>query len=172
MKCPYCGRPDSRVIDSRTTDDGTVIRRRRMCAGCGRRFTTYERAEAEPLLVVKKDGRREPFTRQKILAGVLKACEKRPIPISRIEELVDRVERAIRARAEPEVPSRVIGELVMAELRHLDPVAYVRFASVYREFKDVTGFVQEVQGLLADRRDWRHGEQAHLDLYDPHGRDQ
>ena len=171
MKCPFCGRPDSRVIDSRTTDEGTVIRRRRLCPGCGRRFTTYERADAVPLMVVKKDGRREPFSRQKVLAGILKACEKRPIPMSRIEELVDRVERTIRTRAEPEVSSALIGELVMAELRRLDPVAYVRFASVYREFKDVSGFVREVQGLLADRRGVRH-EQGSLELYEPDGRDQ
>ena len=171
MRCPFCSHPDSRVIDSRTTDEGNVIRRRRLCPACGRRFTTYERAETLPLVVVKKDGRREPFAREKVLAGILKACEKRPIPMSRIEELVDRVEGAIRTRAEPEVSSTFIGELVMAELRRLDPVAYVRFASVYREFKDVSGFMREVQGLLADRRSVRH-EQGRLGLYEPDGRDQ
>lgn len=128
------------------------MRRRRECPACGRRFTTYERLEELPLMVVKKDGRREPFSRQKVLAGVMKACEKRPIPAVRIEELVDRVERAVRGQGEVEVPSRLIGELVMAELRRLDPVAYVRFASVYREFKDVTGFVAEVEQLLGKRR--------------------
>lgn len=148
MRCPFCQEPDTRVIDSRLTDEGAAVRRRRECPRCGRRFTTYERVEEIPLMVVKKDGRREPFSRQKVLAGVMKACQKRPIPMERIEELVSRVERAVRALGEPEVSSRFIGERVMAELRELDPVAYVRFASVYREFQDVTGFVAEVKQFL------------------------
>lgn len=152
MKCPFCSEPDTRVVDSRLTDEGSAVRRRRECPRCGRRFTTYERVEEGPLLVVKKDGRREPFSRQKVLAGVMKACEKRPIPVAAMEELVDRVERAVRAQGEPEVSSRFIGELVMDELRRLDAVAYVRFASVYREFQDVTGFVAEIEQLLGRRQ--------------------
>ncbi len=171
MRCPACGKTDTRVIDSRAVEEGAVIRRRRQCGTCGHRFTTYERIETVPLMVVKKDGRREPFSREKILAGVLKACEKRPIAMARIEALVDRVEQAVRREAEGEVPSSAIGELVMRELRQLDPVAYIRFASVYREFKDVTGFVDAVQGLLGDRRRGRY-EQGDLGLYDPDRGDQ
>ncbi|WP_324670253.1 transcriptional regulator NrdR [Geochorda subterranea] len=148
MRCPFCSEPDTRVIDSRLTEEGAAVRRRRECPRCGRRFTTYERVEEIPLMVVKKDGRREPFSRQKVLAGVMKACEKRPIPVARIEELVSRVEEAVRTQGEYEVPSRLIGERVMEELRQLDPVAYVRFASVYRDFQDVTGFVAEVRQFL------------------------
>ncbi|MBE3597678.1 MAG: transcriptional repressor NrdR [Limnochordaceae bacterium] len=153
MKCPYCGEPDTRVVDSRLTEEGAAVRRRRECPGCGRRFTTYERLEEPPLLVVKKDGRREVFSRAKILAGVLKACEKRPIRMDQVEDLVGRVERAVRQQfgGAGEVPSAAIGERVMDELRRLDAVAYVRFASVYREFKDVSGFVAEVEGLLGRR---------------------
>lgn len=151
MNCPFCSRPDTRVVDSRLTDEGAAVRRRRECPRCGRRFTTYERVEEAPLMVVKKDGRREPFSRQKVLAGVMKACEKRPVPMAVMEELVDRVERAAREQGESEVSSRFIGERVMEELRRIDPVAYVRFASVYREFKDVTGFVAEVEQLLGRR---------------------
>lgn len=152
MRCPFCSEPDTRVVDSRLTDEGSAVRRRRECPRCGRRFTTYERVEEVPLMVVKKDGRREPFSRQKVLAGVMKACEKRPIAVARMEELVDRVERAVRSQGEPEVSSRFIGELVMEELRRLDPVAYVRFASVYREFQDVTGFVTEIEQFLGRRQ--------------------
>lgn len=163
MRCPYCGEGDTRVIDSRLTGEGGTVRRRRECGRCGRRFTTYERPEETPLLVVKKDGRREVFSRSKILAGVLKACEKRPVPADQIEALVDRVERLARQEVveSNEIPSRRIGELVMQGLRALDPVAYVRFASVYREFKDVAGFVAEVEGLLgADRSRRQRREQA------------
>lgn len=167
-----CGRPDSRVVDSRTIEDGSVIRRRRQCVICRRRFTTYERVEAQPLMVVKKDGRREPFSRQKVLAGILKACEKRPVPMSRLEGLVDRVEQAVRARTTTEVSSSVIGELVMQELRQLDPVAYVRFASVYREFQDVGGFVREIEELLRASRRPGHHEQSLLDFYEPDRRGQ
>ena len=147
MKCPYCGRSDSRVLDSRPVLDGTSIRRRRECPHCGRRFTTYEKVEETPFLVVKKDGRREAFDRQKILKGVLTACEKRPVPLKDLEELVDRVETLIRRTYEDEVPSSAIGEAVMEELRRLDEVAYIRFASVYRQFTDIERFREEIERL-------------------------
>ncbi|HHY47199.1 MAG TPA: transcriptional repressor NrdR [Firmicutes bacterium] len=151
MKCPYCGATDSKVVDSRTTDDGTAIRRRRECSNCERRFTTYEVIEEIPLVVVKKDGRREHFDRNKILSGLLKACEKRPVPLARLESLVDDVEREIRKTSEGEVSSTQIGELVMERLRGIDEVAYVRFASVYRQFKDIDRFIDELQRLLRNR---------------------
>jgi len=138
---------DSKVLDSRQTEEGASIRRRRECTACGKRFTTYERLEEIPLMVVKKDGRREPFARSKILNGILRACEKRPISLQTIEEMVDKVEKQVRANLEPEVSSGTIGELVMDYLRELDDVAYVRFASVYRQFKDVDRFIEEVQQL-------------------------
>ncbi|MCL6451355.1 MAG: transcriptional regulator NrdR [Acetobacteraceae bacterium] len=151
MKCPFCGHPDSRVLDSRPTDEGTVIRRRRECPGCGRRFTTYEKAEQAPLLVVKRDGRREPFDRGKILAGLVKACEKRPVPLATLEALARDVEREVKGAFEQEVPSRQIGEQVMNRLRAVDEVAYVRFASVYRQFTDINGFMEELERLIRDR---------------------
>lgn len=147
MRCPFCGRIESRVLDSRALDGGVSIRRRRECLGCARRFTTYERVEESPLLVVKKDGRREAFDRNKILAGMRKACEKRPIPTAVLEDLADRIELEIRNLAVPEIPSREIGERVMRILRQTDEVAYVRFASVYREFKDLATFRQELEAL-------------------------
>lgn len=147
MRCPYCLNMDSKVLDSRQTEEGASIRRRRECTACGKRFTTYERLEEIPLMVVKKDGRREPFARSKILNGILRACEKRPISLQTIEEMVDKVEKQVRANLEPEVSSGTIGELVMDYLRELDDVAYVRFASVYRQFKDVDRFIEEVQQL-------------------------
>ncbi|NLG80788.1 MAG: transcriptional repressor NrdR [Firmicutes bacterium] len=148
MKCPYCGHPDSRVVDSRATDEGSAIRRRRECISCERRFTTYEVVDEVPLMVVKKDGRREPFNRNKILTGLMKACQKRPVPMSVLEEITSDVERELRGRLEREVSSREIGEMVIRRLRDLDKVAYVRFASVYREFKDIDTFMDELKKLL------------------------
>jgi len=151
MKCPFCQDLDNRVIDSRLTKDADVIRRRRECGKCSRRFTTYERVEEMLPMVVKKDGRREVFDRPKIIAGLKRACEKRPVSMSTIEELADRVERALQERTEKEVPSSAIGEMVMRELHKLDKVAYVRFASVYRSFKDVEEFMRELQQLIKER---------------------
>ncbi|MGE5571951.1 MAG: transcriptional regulator NrdR [Bacteroidota bacterium] len=148
MKCPYCGHPDSRVVDSRATDEGSAIRRRRECVSCERRFTTYEVVDEVPLMVVKKDGRREPFNRNKILTGLMKACQKRPVPMGVLEEITGDVERELRGRLEREVSSRDIGEMVIRRLRDLDKVAYVRFASVYREFKDIDTFMDELKKLL------------------------
>lgn len=152
MKCPFCPRNDSKVIDSRLSKDGLIIRRRRECEGCGKRFTTYERVE-EPLpAVVKKDGRREPFDRAKIAAGIKKACEKRPVSTETIDSVVDRIERWALEYGEPEIQSKVIGERVMKELHALDEVAYVRFASVYRSFKDIGEFMNELSELLGSER--------------------
>ncbi|MEK7850207.1 MAG: transcriptional regulator NrdR [Candidatus Omnitrophota bacterium] len=148
MKCPFCGHVDDKVIDSRASSEGSSVRRRRECLACGKRFTTYEVVEEMPLLVVKKDGRRQPFDRKKISNGVQKACEKRPISSQRIEELVTFVEREIYRKFEREVSSRDIGSLLMDKLALLDEVAYVRFASVYRQFKDVNQFMSELKGLL------------------------
>jgi transcriptional repressor NrdR len=152
MKCPFCHDLENRVIDSRLTKDGGVIRRRRECFQCKRRFTTYERVEEVLPLVVKKDNRREVFDRLKIVAGLKKACEKRPVSAAAIEQAADRVERYVQDRAEKEVPSSVIGEMVMRELHGLDQVAYVRFASVYRSFQDVSEFMRELQELIKDRK--------------------
>ncbi len=153
MKCPFCGHPDNKVIDSRASSDGASVRRRRECLKCERRFTTYEYVEAMSIRVVKKDGRRETFDRMKVLAGVQKACEKRPVSADRIEELAASIERQIYRKFDKEVPSKFIGELIMAKLAALDEVAYVRFASVYRQFKDVNHFMSELKGFLrkADR---------------------
>ena len=148
MKCPYCGQPESKVIDSRSTDEGASIRRRRECPKCGKRFTTYEVVDEIPLVVVKKDGRREPFDRNKILTGLLKACEKRPVPVAALEDLVNDVEKELRSGFEREVTSGQIGEMVIERLRNLDEIAYVRFASVYRQFKDIDRFMEELQKLL------------------------
>ncbi|MGE5591493.1 MAG: transcriptional regulator NrdR [Bacillota bacterium] len=151
MNCPYCHHPDSKVLDSRPTEEGHAIRRRRECLACGRRFTTYEKVEEVPLMVVKKDGRRVAFDRSKVLAGIVKACEKRPIPLARLEELADEIERDLRNRMEPEISSTDIGEKVMEKLRDLDEVAYVRFASVYRQFTDINRFREELEKLLQGR---------------------
>jgi transcriptional repressor NrdR len=151
MRCPFCGEPDSKVIDSRASEEGNAIRRRRECVVCQKRFTTYERVEEAPLIVIKKDGRREPFNRQKVLTGLLKACEKRPVPYATLEKMVDQVERDLRNRMEQEVRSSVVGEMIMEGLKDLDEVAYVRFASVYRQFKDLGIFMQELQDLLQKR---------------------
>ena len=149
MKCPFCGHQEDKVVDSRASSDGRSIRRRRECLSCGKRFTTYEQVEEQPLMVIKKDGRREPFDRHKVLAGLVKACEKRPVSMDDLERLVDELERELSQQFEREVPSKEIGERVMRRLHALDPVAYVRFASVYREFKDVEQFLRELKELLA-----------------------
>ena len=148
MKCPFCGHENTRVIDSRPAEDNNSIRRRRICAECDKRFTTYEILETIPLIVIKKDNNRETFERSKIEAGVLRACHKRPISASQIKQLVDEVETEIFSMEEKEIPSRVIGEIVMNKLKNLEAVAYVRFASVYREFKDVNTFVDELKKFL------------------------
>ena len=150
MKCPYCGEIDNKVMDSRLSKDGTVIRRRRECIDCGRRFTTYEHIEEIPVMIIKKDGRREVFSRDKVRQGMARACEKRNISVEIIEEFIDNLERDLKEIEEKEIPSSVIGEKIMAELHDLDEVAYVRFASVYREFKDVNDFFSELKKLLSD----------------------
>ncbi|HHT42603.1 MAG TPA: transcriptional repressor NrdR [Firmicutes bacterium] len=151
MRCPFCLHMDSKVLDSRQTEEGGSIRRRRECIACHRRFTTYERLDEMPFLVAKKDGRREAFSRTKILNGILRACEKRPISSETIERAVDEIEREVRSNLEQEVTSDYIGELVMDKLRAIDDVAYVRFASVYRQFKDIDSFVVEVEQLRKER---------------------
>ncbi|MBI5018349.1 MAG: transcriptional repressor NrdR [Deltaproteobacteria bacterium] len=148
MRCPFCGEKEDKVIDSRESREGDVIRRRRECVVCSRRFTTYERVEETLPLVVKKDDRREPFDRLKIMNGLTRACEKRPISADSLEKLVAGIETRLQEEGRKEVPSREIGEAVMAALRSLDPVAYVRFASVYREFRDVEEFMRELRGFL------------------------
>ncbi|MBI3603908.1 MAG: transcriptional repressor NrdR [Nitrospirae bacterium] len=153
MKCPFCDENEDKVVDSRTAREGEVIRRRRECLACKRRYTTYERVEESLPVVVKKDGRREPFDRMKILAGIKKACEKRPISTATIEAVTDQVEKRIQEMSEAEIPSTVIGEEVMKELHQLDQVAYVRFASVYREFKDIDQFMDELKVLARERRE-------------------
>lgn len=152
MRCPYCRDLENRVVDSRLGKDGDAIRRRRHCEHCGRRFTTYERVEDALPMVVKKDGRREPFERAKIVNGLRRACEKRPVSIDAIEAVADKIERQLQEGAEKEVTSRAIGEALMRELHELDGVAYVRFASVYRSFRDVHEFMRELEDLIAERR--------------------
>ena len=148
MKCPFCNQDNTRVVDSRPADDNTAIRRRRMCDACGKRFTTYEKVETIPLIVIKKDQNREQFDRSKIEAGVLRACHKRPVSAEQIHRLVDDVETEVFNLEEREIPSSVIGEIVMDKLKDLEAVAYVRFASVYREFKDVNTFMDELKKML------------------------
>ena len=148
MKCPFCSSENTRVIDSGPADDNNSIRRRRLCDECGKRFTTYEKVETIPLIVIKKDNNREQYDRSKIEAGVLRACHKRPISVNQINQLVDEVETEIFNREEKEIPSSLIGELVMDKLKDLEAVAYVRFASVYREFKDVNTFMSELKKML------------------------
>ena len=148
MRCPFCAHPESRVLDSRPADEGATIRRRRECVSCAKRFTTYERIDEAPLVVVKKDSRRELFDRNKLLNGLIKACEKRPISVERLEKLVVEIEKELRNKMESEVSSSVIGELVMNWLRDEDEVAYVRFASVYREFQDIDSFREELEKFL------------------------
>ena len=151
MKCPYCGYVESKVIDSRPTDESERIRRRRECIKCGRRFTTYEVVETTPLIVIKKDKSREEFDSGKVLGGMVRACEKRPVPLDVHEEAVRDIEMTLRNSLEKEVPSYKIGELAMEKLRGIDEVAYVRFASVYRQFKDIDSFMKELQTLLSSR---------------------
>ena len=153
MKCPFCDTLEDKVVDSRMAREGGVIRRRRECLSCKRRYTTYERVEESLPMVVKKDGRREPFDRTKILSGLKKACEKRPISTSTIEALTERIEKRIQEMGDTEIQSRTIGEEVMKELHQLDQVAYVRFASVYREFKDIDQFMDELKALAHERRE-------------------
>lgn len=147
MRCPYCGYYEDRVIDSRPFKDGSSIRRRRECLKCGKRYTTYERIEDIPIMVVKKDGRREPFQRQKLLTGLIKACEKRPVSMEKLDEIVSEIESKVQEMNVREVPSTWIGERVIERLKEVDKVAYVRFASVYREFKDIDQFMSEVKIL-------------------------
>ncbi len=149
MKCPFCGEIENKVIDSRLSKDGSVIRRRRECLMCNRRFTTYEHIEEIPIMIVKKDGRREVFRREKVRAGMLRACEKRNISVDMIEEFIENLERDLRETGKKEIPAQRIGQLVMDALHKIDDVAYVRFASVYREFKDVNDFVSELKTLLS-----------------------
>ena len=151
MKCPLCSHENTRVIDSRPAEDNNSIRRRRVCDECGKRFTTYEKIETIPLIIIKKDNNREAYDRAKIEAGVLRACHKRPVSAQQITTLVDEVENEIFNREEREIPSGTIGELVMNKLKDLDAVAYVRFASVYREFKDVNTFMDELKSVLNDK---------------------
>ena len=148
MKCPFCGHDEDRVIDSRPAEDGAAIRRRRECIGCGARFTTYEKIETLPLLVIKKDGTREPFNRDKLLNGLLKACEKRPVSNEQLMEVLTFVEAQVQNAFNREISSQDIGELVMKKLKEIDEVAYVRFASVYRQFKDVNSFLEELNEML------------------------
>ena len=152
MKCPFCNQDNTRVVNSRPADDNTAIRRRRMCDACGKRFTTYEKVETIPLIVIKKDQNREQFDRSKIEAGVLRACHKRPVSAEQIHRLVDDVETEVFNLEEREIPSSVIGEIVMDKLKDLEAVAYVRFASVYREFKDVNTFMDELNKLLDHKK--------------------
>ena len=151
MKCPYCSSLEEKVVDSREGKDGLVVRRRRQCQQCMRRFTTYERIEEIHFMVVKKDGRREPFNRQKIMAGLLKAVQKRPVSVSQLEKIVDEIEARLAEKVEREMTAAEIGELIMERLHEIDEVAYVRFASVYRQFRDVSQFVEEVKGLREGR---------------------
>ena len=151
MKCPFCNFNEDKVIDSRETAEATAIRRRRECTNCGKRFTTYEYVEKTPLMVIKKDGRREPFNREKILAGVIKACQKRPVSMDKMEGLATEVETEIQKKFDQEVESRQIGENVVEKLAALDDVAYVRFASVYRQFKDINQFMRELREIWSKR---------------------
>jgi len=160
MRCPFCQYEDSRVVDSRTSDDNSVVRRRRECPECARRFTTYERPGEVRVFVIKKDGRREPFDREKVIAGMTKACEKRPIPRDVVEQTVDEVERQIRDELAEEVSSSEIGAMMMERLREIDEVAYVRFASVYKEFHDADSFLKEVEGLVRKPRSPAHATTA------------
>lgn len=152
MKCPFCGHIEDKVVDSRESREGDVIRRRRECLKCERRFTSYERIDEIPYMVVKKDGRREPFDREKIMTGVMKACEKRPIPMSKIETLVNSIEKYVQESRDRERSTEKVGEMIMRRLKELDKVAYVRFASVYLEFKDVSEFMSELKTLVRTNR--------------------
>ena len=151
MKCPYCGHPESKVIDSRPADENASIRRRRECLSCARRFTTYETVESLPIVVIKKDGSRQSFDRQKVLRGMIRACEKRPVALAELERIADEIEQELQNSMEREIRTEVIGEKVMERLRKVDQVAYVLFASVYRQFKDIDTFMAELNKLLAEK---------------------
>ncbi|HIT56628.1 MAG TPA: transcriptional regulator NrdR [Candidatus Galloscillospira stercoripullorum] len=151
MKCPYCAHPESKVVDSRPSDEGTSIRRRRECLECHKRFTTYETMESLPLVVIKKDGSRQTFDKGKVLGGMIRACEKRPVPFSTLEAIASDIEQSLQNDMDREIPSARIGELVMERLKDVDEVAYVRFASVYRQFKDISTFMTELNKLLAEK---------------------
>lgn len=159
MKCPFCTDFDNKVVDSRLSGESDVIRRRRECLGCGRRFTTYERVEDILPMVIKKDNRREPFDRNKILSGIQTACQKRPVPVAVMEEIVDRIEKSFQEKGDKEIKSSTIGETVMLELHDLDEVAYVRFASVYRSFKDINEFMDELKDMLEEEESRRMKEE-------------
>ena len=152
MKCPYCGAEESKVIDSRPADENSSIRRGRECLSCGKRFTTYETVESLPMVVVKKDGSRQSFDRRKVLGGMIRACEKRPVPLAELEKIAEEIEQDLQNSMEREISTEAIGEKVMERLRNVDQVAYVRFASVYRQFKDIDTFMTELNKLLADNR--------------------
>jgi transcriptional repressor NrdR len=161
MKCPFCADFDNKVVDSRLSGESDVIRRRRECLGCGRRFTTYERVEDILPMVIKKDGRREAFDRNKILSGIQTACQKRPVPVAMMEEIVDRIEKSVQEKGDKEIKSSAIGETLMQELHDLDEVAYVRFASVYRSFRDINEFMDELKDLLKEEENRRlNGEKT------------
>lgn len=152
MRCPYCGQSESKVVDSRPADEGNSIRRRRECLSCQKRFTTYETVESLPMVVVKKDGSRQSFDRRKVLGGMIRACEKRPVPLAELEKIAEEIEQDLQNSMEREISTEAIGEKVMERLRNVDQVAYVRFASVYRQFKDIDTFMTELNKLLADNR--------------------
>ena len=151
MKCPYCGYKESKVVDSRPADEGASIRRRRECLSCEKRFTTYETMESLPMVVIKKDGSRQTFDRRKVLTGMIRACEKRPVPLAELERLADEIEQNLQNSLEREISTETIGEQVMEKLKTVDEVAYVRFASVYRQFKDINTFMAELNKLLAEK---------------------
>ena len=151
MKCPYCSNPESRVVDSRPSEEGTSIRRRRECLVCHKRFTTYETMESLPLVVIKRDGSRQTFDKGKVLGGMLRACEKRPVPFDTLEAIANEIEQSLQNQMDREIPTTRIGEMVMERLKHVDEVAYVRFASVYRQFKDISTFMAELNKLLAEK---------------------
>ncbi|MDF1524715.1 MAG: transcriptional regulator NrdR [bacterium] len=159
MKCPFCTDFDNKVVDSRLSGESDVIRRRRECLGCGRRFTTYERVEDILPMVIKKDDRREPFDRNKVLSGIQTACQKRPVPVAVMEEIVERIEKSVQEKGDKEINSSTIGETVMLELHDLDEVAYVRFASVYRSFKDINEFMDELKDMLEEEESRRMKEE-------------
>ncbi|MCJ7500965.1 transcriptional regulator NrdR [bacterium] len=159
MKCPFCTDFDNKVVDSRLSGESDVIRRRRECLGCGRRFTTYERVEDILPMVIKKDDRREPFDRNKVLSGIKTACQKRPVPVAVMEEIVERIEKSVQEKGDKEINSSTIGETVMLELHDLDEVAYVRFASVYRSFKDINEFMDELKDMLEEEENRRMKEE-------------
>ena len=151
MKCPYCGHPESKVIDSRPADENASIRRRRECLSCAKRFTTYETVESLPMVVIKKDGSRQSFDRQKVLRGMIRACEKRPVPLAELERIADEIEQELQSALEREITTEQVGEMVMKRLKNIDEVAYVRFASVYRQFKDIDSFMRELNKLLEEK---------------------